>query len=310
VAGAEGAPKRGKTPESVAAAEKLYSVVAPGQFGATADGFGGFGGYAVYKFDHSVEKKGDNRGEIKIGGNAFPTWNEPGAIWVSQDDNNDSLPNDTWYELKGSHTLAADTVRRYALSFRKDYTWVDSIADIGTYPAIQRWPTEAPTGMTELTLVGTRLNKSTVYIDNSADIWGYADVIDDGRVSLSNAIQADGTSIDLPFIDFLKIVTAVHDADTTFGERSTEPGTPTDRSMGDPNMLISGTSIGGGRYQYSFTNNSGYDLIISFDETEFSLNKNGGTAVKNSTHASEYIDFYGGNASMTRSPGQVTFTDG
>jgi hypothetical protein len=310
VAGAAGASRRGKTAESSAAAEKLYSVVAPGQFGATANGFGGFGGYAVYRFDHSVEKKGVNGGEIKIGGNAFASWNEPGAVWVSQDDNSDGLPNDTWYELKGSHTLAAGTVRRYALTFRKDHTWVDNIAGIGTYPGIQRWPTEAPPAMTELTLVGTRLDKSTVYIANSGDIWGYADVIDDGRVSLSNAIQADGQSIDLPFIDFLKIVTAVHDADATFGERSTEPGDPTDRSMGDPNMLVNGTSAGGGQYRYRFTNNSGYDLTISFNGTEFSLSKNGGTTEKYSANPSEYIDFYGGNATMSGSAGQVTFTNG
>jgi hypothetical protein len=309
-----GATMREKNAQSVGSAEKLYSVVAPGQFGSTSErlagahGFGGFGGYAVFKFDHSVEKTGLNGEEILIGGNAFLGWVEPGTVWVSQDENNNGEPDDTWYELKGSHTLAPETLRRNAVTFIKGnpVMWVDNLGSAGTCPTLQAWPKEAPAGLTEFTLVGTCLNMSAT---NDPTLAGYVDVVDNGRVSLSNAIQADGNSVDLPFIDFVKIVTALNYGDPTFGERSTEAGTPTDRGMPDPNKLITGKDLGGGTYEYNFTNNSGYPLTIGFDGTEFSLGV-GTTAVKTSTNVAEYIDYYGGNVKLTRSTGQAVFTDG
>jgi hypothetical protein len=303
-----GAIQRPKAAQSSGKASKLYSVAAPGQFGEYVDGdlygAGGFGGYTVFEFDHSVEKKGLNGEEILIGGNAFGQWNEPGAVWVSQDDNNNGEPDDTWYELKGSHTLAPETFRRYGVTFRNDHTWVDNLGNVGTYPALQSW-LNIP-GMTELTLVGTSLNISVMKDPNLA---GYADVVDNGRVSLSNAIQTDGTAIDLPFVDFVKIVTALHVDAGIFGEVSTEARIPTDRFMPDLNKLITGKDLENGTYEYSFTNNSGYTLTVEFRGTEFTLS-DGGTAVKFSINPSEYIDYYGGNVKLTRSEGQAVFTDG
>jgi hypothetical protein len=310
---AGGAAKREKTAQSGGLAEKLYSVVAPGQFGSSSGrlgdlhGFGGFGGYAVFKFDHSVEKAGLNKEELLIGGNAFGNWNEPGAIWVSQDENNNGEPDDTWYELKGSHTLVPETLRRNAVTFIKGapVMWVDNLGSTGTCVFAQAWPSEAPAGLTEFTLTGTCLNISATY---DSSIAGYADVFDNGRVSLSNAIQADGTSVDLPFIDFVKIVTAFNYGDSTFGERSTEANTPMDRNMPDPSKLITGKDLENGTYEYSFTNNSGYPLTVEFDGAEFSLDV-GATAVKTSANPTEYIDYYGGNVKLTRSTGQVVFTE-
>jgi hypothetical protein len=310
---AGGANKREKIPASGAGAKKLYSVVAPGQFGSSSGslgslhGFGGFGGYAVFEFDHSVEKKGSDGEEILIGGNAFGNWNEPGVIWVSQDENNNGEPDDTWYELKGSHTLTPETLRRNAVTFIKGtpVMWTDNLGSVGTCVELQRWPSEAPAGLTEFTLVGTCLNMS---IARDPTLAGYVDVADNGRVSLSNAIQADGSPVDLPFIDFVKIVTALNYSDPTFGERSTEAKTPTDRFMPDPNKLITGKDLGGGTYEYSFVNNSGYPLTVEFNGAEFSIVV-GDTIVKTSTNAVEYIDYYGGNVKLTRSAGKVIFTD-
>jgi hypothetical protein len=161
--------------------------------------------------------------------------------------------------------------------------------------------------MTELTLVGTLLDHSTNKL--SGGIWGYVDVVDNGRVSLSNAIQADGTPVDLPFVDFVKIVTALHDT-VSFGGVSTEAKTPTDRFMPDPSKLITGKNLENGTYEYSFTNNSGYALTVEFNGTTFVLS-DGGTAGETSTNSSEYIDFYGGNAYLSNpAPGQVVFTAG
>ncbi|MDR3123860.1 MAG: hypothetical protein LBU16_08805 [Treponema sp.] len=224
-----GASQRLKQTESHTESTKLYAVMSPGQFdeweSTGLQGAGGYGGYTVFKFDHSVTKQPGGE-EILIGGNAFGGWQEPGAIWVSQDDNNNGQPDDTWYELKGSHTLEPLTLRQCAVTFRKNsYTWVDNFGNGGEFKAAQRWPAKAA-GLTEITLTGTLLDRTYA----NAILWGYADVCDNGRVSLSNAIQADGTPVDLAFIDFVKIVTALHFAESGVGERSTEAGTPKDRS--------------------------------------------------------------------------------
>jgi hypothetical protein len=296
---APGAVLRQAGPISQPAAAKLFSVVAPGQFGANAirlgkwNGFGGFGGYAVFRFDHSVERKGTDGKEIKVGGNLGP-WTEPGAIWVSMDENNNGIPDDTWYEVAGSEHFAADTLWRYAVTFRDDYTWTDNLGGGGTYPSLQGYSGGAKP---ELTFVGTRLDKRTVSL---ASVWGYADVADDQKVSISNAVQANGDPADLPFIDFVKIVTAVHYADSVFGERSTEAGTPMDLSMNDPAMLLVSSSTSS-PYYYYFKNDSVYDLIITFEGEEFDLPKKGAattSVTKTSSSAAVYIDFRGGNVDM------------
>ena len=55
---------------------------------------GGWGGYIVVGFDHSIENKGGY--DFSIKGNAFDSSNEPGIVWVMQDVNGDGLPNDEW----------------------------------------------------------------------------------------------------------------------------------------------------------------------------------------------------------------------
>jgi hypothetical protein len=301
-----GASQRSILPQSQAKATRHGGgISAPVQdlnIPSDLHGAGGFGGTVVFKFDHSIPKRGVNAEELTIGGNAFGGWEEPGVIWVSQDDNNNGEPDDTWYELRGSHTLAPETIRRYAVTFREDHTWLDNFGGGGTYPQIQKWRESA--GRTEKTLVGTRLYFPV------PPLWGYADVVDNQRVSLSNAIQADNSPIDLPFIDFVKSVTALHIADTTFGERSTETRTPADRFMPDPYKRIEGKDLENGAYEYSFTNNSGYSLTVEFDGTSFTLAANGGKVVKTSTNSVEYIDYYGGSVSLYRSAGQATFNDG
>jgi hypothetical protein len=317
-----GAEKREATDQSSAQAVKLYSVVAPGQFGSFGNrlgnfhGFGGFGGHAVFKFDHSVVNKGSGREELRIGGNAFSGWNEPGAIWVSQDDNNNGIPDDTWYELKGSHTFADDTIRRYSVTFRRDFTWVDNLGSGGfsNRSSSTGWA-EIPGDLETVTLTGTRLDKDVGRLIDANALWGYADVRYN-NISLSNAIQADNTPIHLDFIDFLKIVTMIHYDNDSFGERSPEAQTPTDRAIGDPEMLITG-AVDGAYYTYTFTNNSGYDLEIVFDimnpggaRAPFSLKDGGTYTVLRVEDPAVYIEYSGGNVIMNRFTGGANFTFG
>jgi hypothetical protein len=294
-----GATLRQPGSTSQARAAKLFSVVAPGQFGDRSprlgswNGAGGFGGYGVYQFDHSVGRKGTDGKEIKVGGNLGP-WTEPGAIWVSMDDNGNGIPDDTWYEVKGSEHSAPDTFHRYAVTFRADKTWIDNLGGAGTYPDLQVYTGgEKP----EMTFVGTRLDKRTVGL---AGVWGYADVADDQKISISNAVQVDGTPANLPFIDFVKIVTAVHHGYDDLGEISTEAGTPRDMSLNDPAMAMEGVSSGGS-YVYTFKNDSVFDLIITFEGVEFTLSKKGAATTvttRTSTSSLVYIDFRGGNVEM------------
>ena len=55
---------------------------------------GGFGGYIVVGFDHSIDNSGDY--DIGILGNSFSGSSEPGIVWVMQDENGNGLPDDTW----------------------------------------------------------------------------------------------------------------------------------------------------------------------------------------------------------------------
>lgn len=76
---------------------------------------GGFGGYIVVGFDHSIDASGGY--DLAIVGNSFEGSSEPGIVWVMQDENGDGLPNDTWYELKGSETGKAETLQDYAVTY-------------------------------------------------------------------------------------------------------------------------------------------------------------------------------------------------
>ena len=54
---------------------------------------GGFGGYIVVGFDHSIDNSGDY--DLAILGNSFSGSSEPGIVWVMQDENGNGLPDDT-----------------------------------------------------------------------------------------------------------------------------------------------------------------------------------------------------------------------
>jgi hypothetical protein len=219
------------------------------------------GGYLTVGFDHSIKKiekteETEGGNEISIKGNAFGSWNEPGIVWVSRDDNGNEIADDTWYELKGSEYGSADTVRRYAVTYYRPAAgntrvkWADNQGDSGeisNYPYSVKGPF--------VTLVGTKLPLRTT----TGATTGYADT-SDTRFSIADAVQADGSAIDLPFIDFVKVQTAVRG--TAFGGISTELSAPEDASM-PMEAELSGQAAGSG-YRYTFINNSGYPLTIAY----------------------------------------------
>ncbi len=215
---------------------------------------GGFGGYIVAGFDHSVENDGDYN--IAITGNAFDGSSEPGIVWVMQDENGDGLPNDTWYELKGSEYGKAETDRDYAVTYYRpeapsmSVTWTDNRGNTGTVEylgAFHRQEYYYPAWVEEdsYTLRGTCLKARNydasgngTYWVNPAYDWGYADnfsSIDrltdddnynaspaDNHFRISDAVTFDGRPAGLSYIDFVKVQVGVNASSGWLGEISTE----------------------------------------------------------------------------------------
>ena len=213
---------------------------------------GAFGGYIVVGFDHSVKNVGGY--EIGVIGNAFLSGNgnsnEPGIVYVMKDENQNGLPDDTWYELKGSDTFSESTIRNYKVTYyRPDkegqpVKWVDNLGNSGEVDYLgtfHKQPTYYPSWIVSdsYTLSGTCLksqtfkNPETGNWDNPPFKWGYADNIGEdninfegfnncNRFSISNAINSDFEPISLDYIDFVKIQTGVSDKAGMLGEVSTE----------------------------------------------------------------------------------------
>ncbi len=109
------------TPE---AAETMVGDLGPGV------SLGGFGGYIVIGFDHTVLNDPDNPYGIDftVVGNAAANSTEPGIVMVMADTNDNGLPDDTWYELKGSSYDSVSTVHNYTITYTNPKS--DKAADV------------------------------------------------------------------------------------------------------------------------------------------------------------------------------------
>lgn len=212
---------------------------------------GAWGGYIVVGFDHSIENKGGDSYDFSIAGNQFAQSSEPGIVWVMQDTNGNGLPDDEWYELKGSEYGKPETLTSYAMIYyrpKSDNTgiqWKDNRGNAGTvernsshkqgyYP---QW-----IDAEKYILYGTRLAANTTRHPITGDYynnpyaWGYADNAGSdqaaGEVSdgdprknyfrISNAVNADGSAANLKYIDFIKVQTGISQNSGPLGEVSTE----------------------------------------------------------------------------------------
>ncbi len=92
---------------------------------------GGFGGYVVFGFDHTIANVKGKR-DFRVLGNAFwadknPNPNAPtrggsseaGVIMVSYDKNGNGLPDDEWYEIKGAAHDMKETIFNYEITYHK-----------------------------------------------------------------------------------------------------------------------------------------------------------------------------------------------
>jgi hypothetical protein len=198
---------------------------------------GAWGGYFTLKFDHSVVNNRDGKADFDMTGNPLGKyWCECGVVWVSQDENGNGIPDDTWYELKGSETGKPGITQRYALKYYRptaDKQDVLSIDNDGNLTFLRRnaWHPESgyfPWFMQEeyYILTGTCLGNQflTEGIETNWGFdWGYVDNINDPvGFRIDNAIHQDGSAVSLDYIDFVKVHTAQMGQGAAVGEVSTE----------------------------------------------------------------------------------------
>ena len=271
----EGTYKRPVNASHTAAFEEVYTFLpAPGQFvnedyeastmkeaiayatnRLRSKGYvslGGFGGYLIVGFDHSVENDGSYN--LQIQGNSFDGSSEPGIVWVMQDENGDGEPNDTWYELKGSEYGKPETIQEYAVTYFRPKApampvmWTDNQGKSGSVDYLKQfhkqdyyYPNWVETD--SYTLYGTCLKSKTVetspgYWHNGNFEWGYADNfssidrltdsdnhnagVNANHFKISDAVTHDGKPANLKYIDFVKVQTGVNAKAGWLGENSTE----------------------------------------------------------------------------------------
>ena len=264
---------------------KIYEFKqAPGQFtndliktdvliGSAGNGLvslGGYGGYIVFGFDHSVINTTGT--DLGIYGNPLigvgMEFSEPGIVCVMQDQNKNGLPDDTWYELAGSEYNDITTIKNYKITYYRpskitdDVRWTDNQGKEGlvlknqfhTQDYFPSWATASEISFTG-TLVKNTLSPGEI-ITNKPFAFGYADNGSNEYITLQEslgrgyntfdidwAVDATGKKVNLTSIDFVKVYTGQNNNGNPFspdnnidrsrylGEISTEFGGAVDLKL-------------------------------------------------------------------------------
>jgi hypothetical protein len=202
---------------------------------------GAFGGYLIVGYDHTIiNRPGYCDFTTRYGGSNVC----PSIIWVAYDANENGEPDDDeWYEIKGSeHGGTNDLgIRSYTYQTTKStvmptgYAWTrqpgnetgavedaymgtSKVADI----RIASW---IPVGET-FTLTGRELKPNVDNANTYKPIlpfaWGYAgnqtNGSDRAAIDIDWAVDADGNSVHLPGVDFIKVVNAIQGLKPMYGE--------------------------------------------------------------------------------------------
>lgn len=214
---------------------------------------GGFGGYIIVGFDHSIDHV-EGQYNFSILGNQFEGSSEPGVVWVSQDVNGNGLPDDEWYELKGSEYGLSTTKQFYAVTYYRpegtgmNVPWKDNSGKTGYIDYLKQFHTQPyyyPNWIKEdsYILFGSCLearnyqdgdkaqeNGSPEFWVNPSYEWGYVDNCGSDQLAgtgwvgfkISNAVNPDGSPANLKYIDFVKVVNGLNAKSGWLGEVSTE----------------------------------------------------------------------------------------
>lgn len=204
---------------------------------------GAWGGELVVGFDHSVTEG------FTIAGNFYDGSSEAGIVWVAQDTNRNGVPDDEWYEMRGSEWGGENHSRMHAVKYyraedEKNILWRDNKGQTGCVyrNGIHTQASYYPAWITShsYTLYGSLLAPNTVqdsdgkYI-NRAYAWGYADNNGEDATEggangegsmcsfeLKNAVNLDGSAAELGYIDFIRVQSAICHTAGELGEISPE----------------------------------------------------------------------------------------
>ena len=227
---------------------------------------GGWGGYVVFGFDHTIVNVAGKQ-DFRIEGNAFTNSSEPGIVMVSYDANGNGKPDDEWYEIYGSGSITAEneewyqvalengndvkTYRNFEMTYYKPtdesattnyLRWTNSKGEEGykakrnAYPA---WIKDDKISFEGVSLAQNGV-KSGAFAQLKSFKYGYADnhANNDERSTfdIDWAVDKDGNKVYLPGINFVKVYTGVDQENGMLGENSTEVGKGSD-------LHLLGTSI-------------------------------------------------------------------
>lgn len=215
---------------------------------------GTFGGYITFCFDHKVPNKEGS--DIRIMGNGFLASSdpsgltyggsfEPGVVQVSFDSNDNGLPDDEWYEIRGgAHDEATSD---YSITYYAPETeeivdeyirWTDNQGNTGYEPKnsfhkqsyFPEW-----LDADSLTFSGTLLPDNAIDQSGTGTYWvlyqfrkpyGYADEVpntsDFATIDFDWAVDSEGNPADLDYVDFVRVYTGQHQQCGWLGETSTE----------------------------------------------------------------------------------------
>ncbi len=216
---------------------------------------GGYGGYVVFGFDHTIMNQ-PNKRDFKVLGNGFAGSSEPGIVMVAYDKNKNGKPDDDeWYEIAGSEYTYPNTIKNYTITYTKpdenktpvkgtigwqtdiEYIkWSDNQGNSGyktknSYHKQSYYPLWF--GSDQLKFTGTLLPNN--YTDQSGNgtywvgkqyAYGYVDNAsnssEDSNIDIDWAVDKNGNPVKLLGIDFIKVYTATNQEAGWLGEISTE----------------------------------------------------------------------------------------
>lgn len=190
---------------------------------------GGWGGYYILGFDHSVPN--ESGADLEIAGNYHVVhMAEAGTVWVSQDLNGDGKPNELWYQLKGSQASPTKGYARIYFKAREHPgLWLDNREDAGNFDWYANGNDGYPYHITGS--AGTYVMFAGSYLQDHS-LGGYVDA-GTTHFDLSDAVDAAGKGVNLGHIDFVKVQTGLDKAGGSLGEYSTEAGIPRDLHFGE-----------------------------------------------------------------------------
>lgn len=205
---------------------------------------GGYGGYVVFGFDHTIMNQ-PNKRDFKVLGNGFAGSSEPGIVMVAYDKNKNGKPDeDEWYEIAGSEYTNPTTIKNYTITYHKP-----TVEDSNATPEYIKWEDNQGKsgfkakntfhkqsyypiwfGQNQLKFTGTLLESN--YTEKNG-IWtgkqyayGYVDNApnnsEDSNIDIDWAVDKNGNPVKLMGIDFIKVYTATNQEAGWLGEISTE----------------------------------------------------------------------------------------